>query len=100
MIPEEVECDSCGNIRLEMPYDRRRAYQFTLEQGDNTYETRQYQLCNECIRRIVDWVDDTDESETRIEAVSVDRLADGLAEEAQDLAALADRLQQLSASEE
>lgn len=94
---ELVECDSCGNAVTQYPHETPPPYGFNYRtENPDEYYTESFQLCNECVRKIVDWIDDLDESETRIEPVSVNRLASGLARDAEELADLADRLKELT----
>jgi hypothetical protein len=56
---------------------------FTLPTGNREeYHDRSFFLCFECIRKIVDFIDEADETETRVEALGLEMVADALAEHA------------------
>lgn len=109
-MPRKLECDSCGSvvIKRDFSFDDNHRFEFSLpgdSRGDGPgplpqeYHHYEHTLCTECIRKIVDWIDDADETETRVELLDLEIAADGLSVQAEELADLAESLDELSQGE-
>lgn len=98
---DDEECDSCGDVILQpSPIYDTHHYTFDLPaKNGHHWVTREFSLCRECIRKIVDWIDDCDESQVRADAVDLERLAEGLAEESARLKTAARRMEELARGE-
>lgn len=98
---ETTECSSCGNQIVGSVYRGWPVHQFDLPASDladdswETRETYQYTLCTECRRKIVDWIEQADESDVRVDPVGMEQFVGGLEMQAQELESLADDLQAL-----
>jgi len=90
-----IECDSCSNVIAgsdEYPVATHNLV-VTIPTGEReTYEGRDYQLCAECRRQIVDFVEGCDESETRVDMLDLEDAERGLEDCADDLETLASRI--------
>lgn len=99
----DEECDSCGDIILLEHAARyeSHAHTFALPTEDRgVYEAEEYVLCTECIRKIVDFIDDADESETAVEALALETAARRIESTAGELHDTAERLNRISLGDE
>jgi len=90
-----TECDSCENVIAgsdEYPMSTHNLM-VTIPTGEReTYEDRNYELCAECRRQIVDFVEGCDESDTRVDMLDLEDAERGLEEFAEDLELLGERI--------
>lgn len=94
---QEYECDGCGNVvqyqsmafRTDIPL-----INVTMQLDVGEFETNEYTLCNECRRKIVDWIEDMPESERFVEPISIKQTAELLEEEADRLMESAESLRE------
>jgi hypothetical protein len=90
-----TECESCGaaiaNARA-VPLDVTNLVVTVPTDDREHYEDRDYTLCSECRRKVVDWVEGMDESETRADLVELELAERDLSQVADDLADLATTL--------
>lgn len=99
-----TECDACGDMVDLTPRFNYciGQFEFTIpikeetegEFPGQTFEDRAYNLCFECQRRIVDWIDECQESETRIDKVELEPVARELESQAEELERRAKRLRE------
>lgn len=103
------ECDSCGNPILQhsespVVLDDRHYHRFALpveEEGEGsigeyTIEVKEYTLCSECQRIIVDFIDECSEGEVLVEMLDLVRTAKVLDEYADLLSGMARELDEFS----
>lgn len=91
------ECDACGDVIKDfMGHDSRTYHKiFTVPlDEERVFEDRDYMLCFECQRRIIDWIDECQEDETRIDRVELEPTIRELEAHAQQLKRSADRLRE------
>lgn len=99
---EESECDSCGNAIIEgTPPRLPEPLLIDIPREEaNTYEAREFLLCSECRRKIVDWVEDCPEDEVRVDPVGLGRMVSGLERHASEVERLSEELSELQSANE
>lgn len=97
MTAEFEECDSCGNyIEREKRVMRPQHHIFALPTDKNEYTQFEFVLCTECKRKIVDWIDDCDESEVHVELQSLEDTIRALRRGAEAIEETREELEQMS----
>lgn len=95
-------CDSCTNEIVHSSALPSAVYNLyvTIPTDDaETYEDREYHLCTDCRRQIVDFIDGMDESETRADTVALEQAERVLSETADDYQDLSNRIGDLARGE-
>jgi len=97
-----ITCESCSNEVVRHGGPRPPVSNLVVAVPTNereTYEERDYELCAECRRKVVDFIEGMDETETRVDMVELELAERTLSESADDLADLATELGALSRGE-
>lgn len=97
MTTEFEECDSCGNyIEQGNRVIHPEVYTFALPTDTHEYTQYEFILCTECKRKIVDWIDDCDESEVHVELQSLEDTIRALRRGAEAIEETREELEQMS----
>lgn len=94
-------CESCDSeiVRGGVPVDVTNAVITIPTDDSETFEERDYSLCAECRRQIVDFIEGLDETETRVDMVEMELAERELSEAADDLFDLSTKLGALARGE-
>jgi hypothetical protein len=70
---ETTECDNCENVIIS-EFPQRETYLDVTIPSDqpDTFESHSFDLCSECRCKVVDWIEGTDHSETRVDLPDLD----------------------------
>jgi len=77
--PNVDPCDSCGNAIINRPGPGREEYSFNVYTGNNAeYNHHTFDLCNDCVARIVTLIQGKDDTPTKVDPADFDRVIESL----------------------